>query len=69
MLYITGDTHGTADILKIELLRNSLMPDDFLLITGDFGVIWRNENDDDPDKKIRENSLIDFYEKIGRAHV
>ena len=29
MLYITGDTHGTADILKIELLRNSLMPDDF----------------------------------------
>lgn len=65
MLYITGDTHGTADILKIELLRNSLMPDDFLLITGDFGVIWRNENDDDPDKKIRENSLIDFYENLG----
>lgn len=59
MLYITGDTHGMIDIQKIKDMAGALHKEDYLLITGDFGVIWRNESDD------LEESLISIYENLG----
>lgn len=40
MLYITGDLHG--NINRLNLLQDKLNKNDFLLITGDFGLVWDN---------------------------
>lgn len=44
MIYITGDTHIPIDINKIEtseaLNSPELTKDDFLIVCGDFGLIW-----------------------------
>ncbi len=42
MIYITGDTHGLKDIGKLFSfnLVNRLSEKDFMIIAGDFGVIW-----------------------------
>lgn len=41
MLYITGDTHGDVDYLKLISLKNKhLSYDDFLIICGDAGICW-----------------------------
>lgn len=49
MIYLTGDTHGSADIHKIFLfsekmdkLGKKLSKEDYLIILGDFGLIWNN---------------------------
>jgi len=46
MIYITGDTHGEIDISKINgkyfKEQKYLTSKDFLIIAGDFGVIWED---------------------------
>ena len=50
MLFICGDTHGTHDIHKLRNLRTdckigraNLTKEDYVLICGDFGLLWNYE--------------------------
>jgi hypothetical protein len=49
-LYVTGDLHGYIDIGKLKSKRFSikreLSKDDFVIIAGDFGLVWDNKNDE-----------------------
>ena len=38
MIYITGDLHGGYDIQK--LLRVKFNPDDIIIVCGDFGYVF-----------------------------
>lgn len=44
MIYVTGDTHGTIDIHKLNSKNfpegRTLTKDDYMIICGDFGFIW-----------------------------
>jgi hypothetical protein len=46
MIYITGDTHGGVDMAKLDdehfKGQFSLTKSDYLIIAGDFGFIWQN---------------------------
>ena len=51
MIYITGDTHGTEDWDKLSEgnfpEQEYMHPDiDFVIVTGDFGGVWGDEDDD-----------------------
>lgn len=43
-VFVTGDTHGSNDILKLTAERwpegQGLSRDDYLVICGDFGLVW-----------------------------
>jgi len=49
MIYITGDTHGELDMKKLStknwLIGAKLKKTDYLIITGDFGLLWSNNED------------------------
>lgn len=49
-MYITGDLHGYIDISKLNSKRfpqnSRLTKEDFVIITGDFGLVWDNKNDE-----------------------
>ena len=50
-LFATGDVHGDFDNKKIisfaNLMKDELTPDDYLVVCGDFGILWDNgENDE-----------------------
>lgn len=50
MIFITGDTHIPIDIHKLNT-RNfkeqaSLNKNDYVIICGDFGGVWSNNNED-----------------------
>lgn len=43
MIYVTGDTHGDIDFLKLHIFaenHSELTRDDYVIIAGDFGGIW-----------------------------
>ena len=44
MIYVTGDTHGDLDMSKVGAKNweegKSLTADDYLIVCGDFGLIW-----------------------------
>ena len=42
MIYVTGDTHGSIDIRKLleNQVTDRMTENDFLIICGDFGLIW-----------------------------
>lgn len=42
MIFVTGDTHGMQDIIKIKQAceNNILSEHDYIIIAGDFGGIW-----------------------------
>lgn len=43
MIYVTGDTHGDIDFLKLHIFAENnpeLTRDDYVIIAGDFGGIW-----------------------------
>lgn len=44
MIYVTGDTHANIDIGKLNTKRfpqqNGLTKNDYLIICGDFGLVW-----------------------------
>lgn len=49
MIFLTGDTHGGVDSKKLfsgPAVEKQLTKDDFLIILGDFGFIWKNTPDD-----------------------
>ncbi|MGN0299170.1 MAG: metallophosphoesterase [Lachnospiraceae bacterium] len=50
MIYITGDTHGKIDIHKLNTknfpIQKSLTRDDYVIICGDFGMVWCNDAED-----------------------
>jgi Icc-related predicted phosphoesterase len=45
-IYCCGDTHGRHDLNKLRHFRNThdteLTKDDYLIICGDFGLLWNN---------------------------
>lgn len=59
MIWVTGDTHSTHDIRKVVNFSKGagkdLTKNDFLIITGDFGVLWEAR------KNKEENALINGY--------
>ena len=51
-VFITGDIHGNYDIRKLNAKNfdaDDLTKDDYLIICGDFGVVWdyRGQNDEE----------------------
>lgn len=53
-IYIFGDTHGMIDIEKVFLIDESYKQNDFIIICGDFGVIWGDEIDSNESILIKE---------------
>ncbi len=52
MLIITGDTHNTYDGRRLNPENfdySGLTKDDYILIAGDFGYVWRGDDRDDPE--------------------
>lgn len=49
-IYLTGDTHGDIDIHKLGARRwpegKELTRDDYLVILGDFGLVWNNTSNE-----------------------
>ena len=49
MIYITGDTHGSIDIRKLNIKnfpeQRNMTKSDYVIIAGDFGVIWDNSKE------------------------
>ena len=45
-VFITGDLHGNIDIKKLNSKNfpegNSLTKEDYVIICGDFGLVWNN---------------------------
>ena len=48
MMYITGDVHGDINRFSEAFILNetSLTKDDYLIICGDFGFIFLNDNEE-----------------------
>ena len=50
MIYVTGDTHGTIDIHKLNSKNfpegRTLTKDDYVIICGDFGFVWDGGKED-----------------------
>lgn len=50
MILITGDIHGSHDISKLgddnKVLFRNLTKSDYLIICGDFGLVWDNSEED-----------------------
>lgn len=50
MIFVTGDIHGAHDIRKLSSKKfiegNSLKKQDYVIICGDFGLIWDNSNEE-----------------------
>lgn len=43
MILCTGDLHGTDGLRRLKKLKElKLTYDDFLIIAGDFGIIWHD---------------------------
>lgn len=46
MIFITGDIHGSHDIHKFSTslfpMKNELSRSDYMIICGDFGLVWSN---------------------------
>jgi len=50
MIYLTGDIHGDISIRRLKTLsfieKETLTKDDYVIIIGDFGLVWRNSNEE-----------------------
>ncbi|WP_246361985.1 metallophosphoesterase family protein [Paenibacillus alba] len=51
MIYITGDVHGSISIGRRLNTKNfpeqkKMTKDDFVIISGDFGLIWNGDKED-----------------------
>jgi len=59
MIFITGDTHGTFNMSKLDVFAvgdgKNLTKNDFVIIAGDFGVIW------DASETMKEKRTIHEY--------
>ena len=46
MIFVTGDTHGLENFHKLQIFAREhpeLTLDDYVIIAGDFGEIWRKK--------------------------
>ena len=69
MTYITGDTHIPCDISKLKTKRfpesKKLSKNDFLIICGDFGGVWNNDNEHRPPyNKFSPQTLVRIGSQI-----
>lgn len=58
MIYVTGDTHGNIDFMKLRIFSEDhpeLTRDDYMIIAGDFGGVW---------SKDTLNITLDPYERL-----
>lgn len=50
MIFITGDTHGTMDMSRFNIKnfpeQKELTKDDYVIITGDFGLVFSMDNEE-----------------------
>lgn len=49
MIFVTGDTHGSLDIHKLNttsFYQKELSKQDYVVILGDFGLLWNNSGED-----------------------
>lgn len=50
MIFVTGDLHGNIDIKKLNShnfpINNELTKNDYVIIAGDFGLIWNDSAED-----------------------
>lgn len=49
MIFVTGDTHGSIDIHKLNRKNfdyEGMTRDDYIIITGDFGFVWYGKKDE-----------------------
>lgn len=49
MIYVTGDTHGSLDIHKLNtknFIQKNMTKEDYVVILGDFGLVWDNSKGD-----------------------
>ena len=53
MIYVTGDTHGSIDIRKLleNQVTDAMTENDYLIICGDFGLIWNYKREIRKEKK------------------
>ncbi len=53
MIYVTGDCHGDIEKLdpKAFPMQNEMTKDDYVIICGDFGLIWNYENESAYEKR------------------
>ncbi len=53
MIYVTGDTHGSIDIRKLldNQVTKQMTEKDYLIICGDFGLIWNYKREDGKERK------------------
>lgn len=56
MIYITGDTHGTIDVRKLldREFQRKVTEQDYLIICGDFGLVWNYKKEKRKEKKWLE---------------
>lgn len=59
MIFITGDIHGSIDIHKLAshnfTMQKKLTREDYLIICGDFGLVWDDSRDDKYWRKWLDN--------------
>ncbi|MGX2981683.1 metallophosphoesterase family protein [Helicobacter sp. 23-1045] len=53
-IYLFGDTHGIVDIEKVFFIDESYKKGDFIVVCGDFGVLWSDEIDSNESILMRE---------------
>lgn len=50
MIYITGDIHGTISVNRLNTKtfpqQKQMTKDDYVIITGDFGLLWNGDKED-----------------------
>ena len=56
-VFVTGDTHGSYDFDKLVEFRDKfgdqLTKDDYVIVAGDFGVVWTNVTDEEEEFLIK----------------
>lgn len=54
---VTGDTHGLIDIKKLvtfaDVFGSDYTKEDYLIVAGDFGVIWTDEPDEEEELTLK----------------
>ena len=53
MIYVTGDIHGSIDIRKLDKnkVTEKITKDDYVIICGDFGLVWNYKKEDSKERK------------------
>ena len=53
MIYVTGDLHGSIDIQKLldNNVTRKITKDDYVIVCGDFGLIWNYKKEDRKERK------------------